>query len=388
MRNLFAILLLLTLLVVSCKENDPYVPPVVDERVTYSSDKFVMGADISYANQILDHGGIFMDGGVQEDPYEIFKKYGTNVVRFRLWYNPTWTKTVYGAEGTQMYSDFADVKKSIQKAKARGMKVCLDFHYSDTWADAGKQVTPSAWSSLSLPVLRDSLYNYTLRTLLNLRDAGLLPEYVQPGNEINPGILLPRGDRWARPDSMVYLLNAAISAIRKAGSQGSINPKIIIHIGQPENVSGWFSGLAAKGLTDYDIIGFSYYYNWSSTPLSGISALVAKFRADYGKDVMIMETAYPWTTSGSDNYSDFVSVSSLAPGYPASVTGQYNYLHTLTQAIITGKGIGIFTWEPEWITSQMKDPWGTGSPWECNTLFDLSGNAITGIRFMTDKYTF
>lgn len=387
MKNLFRILLL-PLILVSCKEKDPYIPPPVDERVTYSSDKFVMGADISYANQILDHGGIFMDGGVAEDPYVIFKKYGSNVIRFRLWYNPVWTDTIYGSEGTQMYSDFDDVKKGIQKAKAQGMKVCLDFHYSDSWADAGKQVPPAAWAALSLPALRDSLYNYTLRTLLNLREAGLLPEYVQPGNEINPGVLVPRGDRWARPDSMVYLLNAAISAIRKAGSQGEINPKIIIHIGQPENVTSWFNGLAAKGLTDYDIIGFSYYYNWSSTPLSGISSLVSKFRSDYGKDIMIMETAYPWTTTGSDTYSDFFSVSSLSPGYPASITGQYNYLHALTQAVIAGKGIGIFTWEPEWITSQMKDPWGTGSPWECNTLFDLSGNAITGIRFMTDKYSF
>jgi arabinogalactan endo-1,4-beta-galactosidase len=103
---------------------------------------------------------------------------------------------------------------------------------------------------------------------------------------------------------------------------------------------------------------------------------------------MVMETVYPWTTTGSDSYSDFISVSSLVSGYPATVTGQYKYLHALTQAVITGKGIGVFTWEPDWITSQMKDPWGTGSPWECNTLFDYSGNAISGIRFMTDKYTF
>jgi arabinogalactan endo-1,4-beta-galactosidase len=379
---------LIPFVLVSCNKPAPYVPPPGNERVTYSADKFVMGADISYANQILDHGGVFQDGGVPVDPYVIFKKYGTNVIRFRLWYNPVWTKEVYGTSGTQLYSDFADVKKGIQLAKAQGMQVCLDFHYSDSWADAGKQVPPAAWKSLTPTALGDSVYNYTLRTLLNLRGAGLLPEYVQPGNEINPGLLLPRGDRWARPDSMVYILNKAISAIRLAGSQGSINPKIIIHIGQPENVLGWFNGLTAKGLTDYDIIGFSYYYNWSTTVLSNLSTLVSEIRTTTGRDVMVMETAYPWTTTGSDTYPDIISVSSLVQGYPATAEGQYKYLHALTQAVITGKGIGVFTWEPDWITSQMKDPWGTGSPWECNTLFDYNGNTITGTLFMTDKYSF
>lgn len=379
---------LFLLLLIECSKTGPYIPPVVDERVTYSADKFVMGADLSYANQILDHGGFYYDSGEPGDPYAIFKNHGANVIRFRLFYNPLWTKEVYGTDGVQMYNDFNDVKKGIGKAKAAGMQVCLDFHYSDSWADAGKQVSPAAWQSLTLPVLKDSLYKYTLRVMLGLKDAGLMPEFVQPGNEINPGMLLPKGDRWAKPDSLVYLLNAAIKAIRDAGVQDSINPKIIIHIGQPENVSSWFNGLSDRGLTDYDIIGFSYYYNWSSTPLSGLSSLVSQIKSTFNKDVMVMETAYPWTTSGSDSYPDIISTSSLVSGYPASTSGQYKYLHDLTQAVISGKGKGVFTWEPDWITSQMKDPWGIGSPWECNTLFDLTGNAITGIRFMSDKYNF
>ena len=103
---------------------------------------------------------------------------------------------------------------------------------------------------------------------------------------------------------------------------------------------------------------------------------------------MIMETVYPWTTGWDDNYNNSIVESALVSGYPATEAGQYKYMHALTQEVIDGGGIGIFTWEPDWITSQMKDLWGTGSSWECNTFFDFEGNSLKGIRFMSDKYNF
>jgi arabinogalactan endo-1,4-beta-galactosidase len=111
-------------------------------------------------------------------------------------------------------------------------------------------------------------------------------------------------------------------------------------------------------------------------------------KTSFGKDIMIMETTYPWTTAYADDYDNQINTSKLAPGYYATEEGQYKYLHALTQEVIDGGGMGIFTWEPAWITSQMKDSWGTGSSWECNTLFDFEGNTIDGIRFMSDKYIF
>jgi arabinogalactan endo-1,4-beta-galactosidase len=380
------LIVVLTLLLVSCKK--PADTPV-DIRIIYPVSKFAMGADLSYANQILDHGGVYKDSGTMEDPYVIFRKYGANVIRFRLFHNPTWTKEVYGTDGVQMYNDFEDVKKGIGKAKAAGLQVCLDFHYSDTWAGPSKQEIPAAWKSLSLPILSDSIHNYTLKTLQKLGAAGLMPEYVQTGNEINPGLLLTPGNRWnGNEANMITLLNSAISAIRTAGATGNIHPKIIIHIAQPENVMTWFYGLAEKGLTDYDIIGFSYYYMWSSTPLANISNIVSLIRTTYNKDVMIMETVYPWTTGWADSYSNLIDESALVSGYPSTEAGQYKYMHALTQEVIDGGGKGIFTWEPDWITSQMKDLWGTGSSWECNTFFDFEGNSIKGIRFMSDQYNF
>jgi arabinogalactan endo-1,4-beta-galactosidase len=384
MKRLYLIILFLVSLV-SCKKTSE----TPDIRYTYSSDIFVMGADLSYANQILDHGGVYKDSGNVTDPYVIFRKYGANVIRFRLFYNPVWTKEIYGTDGIQMYNDFDDVEKGIGKAKAAGLKVCLDFHYSDTWAGTSKQEIPLEWTTPTLSLLKDSIYNYTFRTLKKLGIAGLMPEFVQAGNEINPGLLLPYGNRWNNNENnMITLLNSAISATRNAGAAGKITPKIIIHVAQPENARIWFNGLAAEGLTDYDIIGISYYYMWSTTALTTVSNFIYDLRTTFHKDVMIMETTYPWTTGWADNYNNLIVESALVSGYPATEAGQYKYMHALTQEVIDGGGIGIFAWEPDWITSQMKDLWGTGSSWECNTFFDFEGNSLKGIRFMSDKYNF
>ena len=349
-----------------------------------------MGADLSYVNQILDHGGVYKDAGNITDPYQIFKNNGANVIRFRLFHTPTWTKTVYVPSGTQMYNDFADVKKGISKSKVAGMQVCLDFHFSDTWADPGKQTKPAAWDTLTrIFVLKDSIYNYTYKIITALGQSGLMPEYVQIGNEINPGLLLPQGNRWTGNGAgMILLLTEGIRAVRNASASSAVKPKIIIHIAQPENVDSWFNGLAAKGLVDYDIIGISYYYLWSSVNLADVSTYVSQVKTKYNKEVMIMETAYPWTSGYADNYSNTFNISKLVSGYPATADGQYKYLCTLTQEIIDGGGKGIFYWEPAWITSEMKDLWGTGSSWENHTLFDFQGKTLRGMHFMTWKYKF
>jgi len=385
---LLSFILLITMF--SCKKSGDRNSGSDETKKFYTSTEFVMGADLSYVNQILDQGGVYKDSGNIKDPYLIFGNYGANVIRLRLFYNPTWTKTVYGASGTQLYNDFADVKKGISKTKAAGMQVCLDFHYSDTWADPSKQQKPAAWDTLTrISVLADSLYNYTFRTLNNLGNNGLMPEYVQIGNEINPGLLLPQGNRWnGNEANMILLLNSGIRAVRDVGASNSIKPKIIIHLAQPENVDAWFNGLAAKGLTDYDIIGISYYYLYSTVSINDVSTYISQIRVKYSKEVMVMETAYPWTSGDADSYHDIFNASKLVPGYTATVDGQYNYLLVLTQKIIEGGGKGIFYWEPAWITSNLKDPWGSGSSWDNHTLFDFQGSVIKGMNYMTWNYKF
>ncbi|MBN1387908.1 MAG: glycosyl hydrolase 53 family protein [Bacteroidales bacterium] len=384
MRSILFILALTGIAMLACNKNE--ADGNDDPRVFYSPDTFLMGADLSYVNEILEHGGVYIDSGKVTDPYRIFSKYGTGAVRFRLFHNPQWTADLYG--GGKMYHDFEDVKLGIQRTKDEGMRVLLDFHYSDNWADPGKQFPPSAWQDLSPETLGDSIYNYTFNTLKKLDNEGLMPEYVQVGNEINPGFVLPPGNRWDNTAQFVSLINRAITAVRDAAAQSTVDTEVLIHIAQPENVRNWFTSLVEAGLAEYDIIGFSYYYMWSSVLLNDVSDYVREFKETFGKDVMVLETAYPWTLENADAYPNIMDADKLVPNYPATEAGQYKYLKKLTQEIIDGGGKGIFYWEPAWISSNAKTQWGTGSAFDSNTFFDFQGNVLQGMDYMTFNYNF
>ncbi|MEA1887033.1 MAG: glycosyl hydrolase 53 family protein [Bacteroidota bacterium] len=383
-RSILLILALAFISMLSCNKNE--VNDNKEERVFYSPDTFLMGADLSYVNEILDHGGRYLDSGKVTDPYTIFRKYGTGAVRFRLFHTPQWTADLYG--GDKMYHDFEDVRLGIQRTKEEGMRVLLDFHYSDNWADPGKQVPPAAWEGLDPATLGDSIYNYTYHTLSKLDGEGLMPEYVQVGNEINPGFVLPHGNRWDNTAQFISLINRAINAVRDAAAESSVDTRVLIHVAQPENVDNWLSGLSQAGLAEYDIIGMSYYYIWSSTSLNELSDYIREVKETYGKDVMVLETAYPWTLENDDSYPNIIDVDKMEANYPATEAGQYKYLKKLTQEIIDGGGKGIFYWEPAWISSNAKTQWGTGSAFDCNTFFDFQGDVLQGMDYMTFNYTF
>ncbi len=346
-------------------------------------NKFVFGADLSYVNQILEHGGVYRDSGNIKDPYQIFADHGTNLVRLRLWHNPVWTREVYGDAGVKMYNDLEDVKVAIQRSKAAGMAVNLDFHYSDSWADPHQQVIPAAWKDLDYETMKDSVYQYTYRILKALDQEGLMPEMVQVGNEINPGMLLPMGsyvdNGWAQ---LGGLINAGIRAVRDVSEESEMKTQVILHIAQPENVESWFRGVTTLGqVTDFDIIGLSYYSKWSEVSLNQLSGYIEDFKETFDKTVMVVETAYPWTGDGVDQYNNIFNSTDAEPGYPLTPEGQYKYMVDLTQAIKDGGGMGIMVWEPAWITSQTKDLWNTGSAWENCTFFDFEGNILLGIDY-------
>jgi arabinogalactan endo-1,4-beta-galactosidase len=362
------------------------------EPVNPTADDFYYGADLSYVNQIVDHGGIFRDSGVVEHPYKTFKQYGTKLVRFRLWHNPVWTKEVYGAEGTQLYNDIKDVEKSIKSARDQGLEVLLDFHYSDTWADPGKQEIPAAWKEIkSITDLGDSVYNYTFKTLKYLSNKNLLPEFVQVGNETNCGTLYTNAPvgfpacnvcdgNWTNA-GIIY--NKAIDAIRDVSETSAVKTKVILHVADPKNVEWWFDNMKSKAtVTDFDVVGFSYYPLWHNTvSISNLSLSVAAFKAKYKKDVMILETAYPWTTAADDSYNNLFGSQTAISGFPFTKQGQIDMMKELVKEMKEGGGIGVIYWEPAWISSQMKDLWGTGSAWENNAFYDFEGNALGVFRY-------
>lgn len=376
-------------------QNPPPPPPPPAAQ----KDTFYFGADLSYVNQILDKGGVYKDQGEVRTPYRIFKDHGANLIRFRLWHNPVWTKEIYGSAGTQQYNDLLDVEKGIRLAREQGSAVELDFHYSDTWADPGKQEIPKAWLGIKdIGVLKDSVYQYTLKTLQYLNTKNLMPDLVQIGNEINCGMFMtnvPSGfplvnscnGNW---QNLGEVLNSGIRAVREVAATSSVKTKVLLHVADPKNVEWWFDNISSTGnVRDFDIIGFSYYPIWHTTvPVDKLSDNISRFKNKYSKKVMILETSYPWIATGSDSYNNAFGAQTPLSGFPYTVAGQLNIMKAITQETIDGGGSGVIYWEPAWISSAMKDLWGTGSSWENVTFFDFNGNTIQGIDYMKHAYKY
>ncbi|TCS10277.1 arabinogalactan endo-1,4-beta-galactosidase [Caulobacter sp. BK020] len=328
-----------------------------------------LGVDISYANEMDDCGAVYRAGGKAVDPYRFFKSAGADTVRIRIWNDPDWTK----------YSNLADVKRSLRRAKAAGLRVLLDFHYSDDWADGDKQVAPKAWAGLSTPDQAKALYAYTHDTLIALNREGLMPDLVQVGNETNGEIVssLAKAKEPIHWDRNALLFNAGIRAVRDAGRETGTKPRIMLHIAQPENAEPWFAAATRAGVTDYDIIGLSYYSKWSKRSMAQLGQTINRLRHTYAAEVLVVETAYPFTTQNADSSPNLLGEDSLIAGYPATPDGQKRYLVDLTQLVLSSGGTGVFYWEPAWVsTKACGTRWGKGSNWENAAVFDYKGNAL------------
>ena len=354
---------------------------------------FFFGNDLSYVNEMEDCGVVYRENGQAKDPYALFANHGCNLVRLRLWHTPAW----YDSLNTgKRYSDFNDVKKSIQRAKALGMNVLLDFHLSDNWADPGKQRVPEAWLDVVdvLPALQDSLYNYLYATLLALNNENLLPEMVQIGNETNKGILLsPQDDQkgwvldWERNAA---LFNSAIQAVRDVEQESGKAIKIAIHPAGPDHAE-WLTGeFTAHGVTDFDIIGISYYWPWHKpTTIEQTGEVIEQLKSTYPqKQVMIFETGQLWTWANNDPASNLYT--DVHPDYsPPSPETQKAWLVDLTQAVMDAGGSGVIYWEPAWVSSPCWTQWGQGSHAENAAFFDFENELINngGITWMLHNYT-
>jgi arabinogalactan endo-1,4-beta-galactosidase len=360
---------------ISCGGSDPIQidnEPIIEDPI---AQNFYYGADLSYVNEMEDCGAVYKNiDGIIKDPFKIFNEAGANLVRVRLWHNPTWTN----------YSNYEDVKKTISRAKAEGMKVLLDFHYSDTWADPTKQEIPAEWVAElnNTEALGDLLYNYTYEVLQKLANANLLPEIVQVGNEINP-MILQQGELkwpidWARNSS---LINKGIKAVRDISVDKNQKVEVMLHIAQPENGLWWFELATANGVTDFDWIGLSYYPIWSDYNLGNVGVPIKKLVDTYKKQLMIVETAYPFTLNNNDSANNILDSNALVSGYPATQQGQLGYLNKLQEIVETSGGNGLIYWESAWVSTGCSTLWGTGSHWDNATLFDNDNKATLGMKF-------
>ncbi len=361
--------LLIVLLCCSCKE-------------TAEDVQFYKGADISSLQALEDVGAQFQNiKGKRSDCISILKENGINYLRLRIWNDPV--KSFDAGN----YCDLAHTLVMAKRIKNAGMGFLLDFHYSDHWADGGQQNPPAAWKDLTAVQIEKALYEYTVHVLNELKKIGAYPDMVQIGNEIGNGMLW---DHAAYPhyDVLAHFLNSGIRAVRDTQPQGK-KVEIAIHVqdgGSVEKCSWFFSTIEENGVTDYDIIGLSFYPYWHGT-FPDLRENISRLSAEFGKDVVVLETAYPYTSDNGDVLDNMIKASDVAfMGLPPSSENQQLVIETLINTVSCVGGKGLFYWEPAWIPRNgVGFEKGAGNNWENQALFYFGGRAIPSIMAFRRK---
>jgi len=380
-RSIFSCFLLL-LILFSCDNKNNQLDNIKPED---QISDFYLGVDLSYVNEIENCSNGFFSQDEKVDPFQLFSNEGTNIIRVRLWHNPALIAPTFSA-----FSGISDVEKTIRRAKNKDMKVLLDIHYSDTWADPAKQWIPNAWKDIvDIEILKDSVYNYTFKTLIRLNNKNLAPEIVQVGNEINSQMLMPFGTsgeeiEWNRNKK---ILLSGIQAVRDAANQMNKKIEVMLHIAQPENAFWFFDQAIENSVTDFDWIGVSYYPKWSDVEFKDIAYNISQLKTRFQKKIMIVETAYPFTLKNFDNQGNILNEDALIEGFPATPQGQKEFMIALTQAVMDGGGKGVVYWEPAWIANSCQTLFGTGSSWENASFFnaETQNEALPVFEFLDKK---
>ena len=364
--------------------------------------KFVKGMDLSTLLELERCGAKYYDNGEERDLLAIMKCYDVDTIRIRLWNDP-WSETgeSYGAGEN-------DLKTSLEIAKrvtAAGFGVLLNFHYSDFWADPGKQIKPKTWADYGVKELEQAVYDYTLESMQTFLDAGVNITMVQVGNELSNGLLWPEG-KVPNYDNIATFVNAGIRAVRKADA----TIPVMIHLDNGGNNAlyrEWFDNFTKRG-EDFEIIGLSYYPFWHGS-LQMLNDNMNDIAERYGKDLVIAEVSMGYTMEDYKNYeklSDeerkgYATRPALVEKieYPMTKQGQYDFMEDFLNRISHikgGKGKGFFYWEPAWIPvpgsgwatpaslKYMNDPGPCGNEWANQALFDYDGNALPTLSLIRD----
>lgn len=368
--------------------------------------KYYKGMDISTIKEVESLGGKFYDRGVEKDVFEILRSYGTNAVRLRLWNDP------YAEDGTPYGAGTNDLKTDIElakRAKAHDMEVLLDFHYSDFWADPGKQQVPKAWRGMDADELTEAVYTFTRETLLAMKEADVLPELVQVGNELSNGTLWPLGKlaECGNYDNLARFIRAGIKAVRSVDA----TMPIMLHLDNGGNNAlyrDWFDHYLERGEDDFQIIGLSYYPFWHGT-LDDLQSNMNDLAKRYGKDLVVAEVSMGFSMEDYGKYEKlppekrkgYATKPELVAKVPFPMTkeGQADFMRALLAVIDQvpdGKGKGFFYWEPAWIPVPgsgwanedalrfIGEQGPCGNEWANQALFDYEGNALPALEIIRD----
>ena len=397
------------LLLSGCKEKseevtkyDPKLPTGVEEAEVFVapvegiSDDFYRGVDISTVLVEEKSGAKYYNTqGVEEDVFKILADAGVNCVRVRVWNDP------YDENGNGYGGGNCDYKNAAEigrRAAEYGMKTMIDFHYSDFWADPGKQMCPKAWVGMSGDEKGEAAYAFTLEAMDAILAAGANVCVVQLGNETNHG--MAGETKWVEINKIV---SGGTKAISEMEEKYQIDIKTAVHFTNPENKDSIKSILRKLKNCDveYDIFALSYYPYWHGT-LDNLKEVMTLAKEQYGKEVMVVENAYMFTTEDGDGNGNSVSEEQIHKNYAATWQSQANEVRDVCEAVSEVGGLGVFYWEPAWIPVD-KSTWETegsgwassyagaydpkdagvyygGCAWENQAMFDFDGKALPSIN--------
>ena len=345
-------------------------------KVENLPEDFIFGMDISSVLAEEASGVRYCDfDGKETDLFRILADNGINTVRVRVWNNP------YDDEGRGFGGGNCDIRTAVEigrRAAACGMSLLVDFHYSDFWADPGKQMVPRAWKGMKIKQKKTAVHDYTLDCLKQLQEAGVPVRMVQLGNEINGRLC---GEKtWM---NISYIIQAGAQACREVFPDALI----ALHFANPENADSYrtyaekMAYYEEAGLVDYDVFATSYYPYWHGT-LDNLSAILTEISETYGKKVMVMETSYAYTEEDTDFSGNTIGGGGgIVKDYPFTPQGQANCIRNITDTVVnrTPAGIGVCYWEGAWITvgtdswEENHEKWETfGSGWASSyaTVYD------------------
>ena len=355
----------------------------------------IKGFDMSALARMNELGAKYYDNGVSDNAISILKRYGANLIRLRLFNNP------YSLDGKEYGAGICDLnylKKNIEYCRENNLDYLLDFHYSDCWADPGKQTMPKAWINLTIDELEKEVYLFTIDTLKQLE---YRPKIVQIGNEITNGMLWPVG-KTDNFENLVRLVNAGIKAVNDFDS----NIKTMIHLDNGTNnvmYHYWFDNYFRLGGIDFDYIGMSYYQIWNGS-LAVLRKDVIDIISTYHKNIIIVETAYPFSL---EEYEENILkeerkgmalkkelVSNLE--YGVGIEGQNNYFIDLGKMINEIDGLdGFVYWGSEltpndgssWASYEgieyMKEKGPLGNEWANQAVFDYDGEVLPVMKIIS-----
>jgi len=294
------------------------IAPTIQEQTPPApkvAEKFIIGADISWVQAAEDRGTKFSDNGMQKDILQILKDHGFNYIRLRTFHDPTKPTPRDRPYSPQGYCDLDHTIEMAKRVKAAGMGLLIDFHYSDSWADPGKQFTPSAWANLSFPELVTATHDWTKAAVEKMRNAGAQPDMIQIGNEITPGMMTDRGGSVRDWSKLGQLLKAGIAGVK------DVDPKILVvlHIdksGDNKAARWWVDAALDEGI-QFDVLGLSCYSRWHG-PSSG------------------------WKENFDDLVARYPKLSFLIVELGTEVTETNQIMFELANH----KGLGTFIWEP------------------------------------------